>query len=237
MNPRFLTTAVLALGLLSPLKHASAQNKLTPLQKRLLSGFASQELDRTGLGKQSSVFVNASVQFIPLTSTDLVAYFPQAGNGQCKEVLGTTNVKVNQNCLNVTDFDLQGRGQANNNPSIAADPNNSNHLVVGSDDYRGGDRGCVAAYSLDNGVTWNDSTIPLGFTRGNSFGSVPREYWQVSGAPSVAWDSRHNVYVACLSFQRGSPATNNSDQSSAVYVFRSTQNNGASWNFAASGCR
>ena len=42
-------------------------------------------------------------------------------SGQCARGLGN-NVKVNQNCLNVTDSDLQGRGQANNETSIAQDP-------------------------------------------------------------------------------------------------------------------
>ena len=32
------------------------------------------------------------------------------------------NIKVNQNCLNVTDTDLQGRGQAQNETSLAIDP-------------------------------------------------------------------------------------------------------------------
>ena len=35
------------------------------------------------------------------------------------------DVKVNQNCLNLTDPDLQGRGQANNEPSISVNPFNS----------------------------------------------------------------------------------------------------------------
>ena len=41
-----------------------------------------------------------------------VNYVPGA-SGKCNNRLGN-NVKVNQNCLNVSDPDLQGRGQANN---------------------------------------------------------------------------------------------------------------------------
>ncbi|MFL6013341.1 MAG: hypothetical protein ACJ74P_03390, partial [Gaiellaceae bacterium] len=41
-----------------------------------------------------------------------------------------SNIKVNQNCLNLSDPDLQGRGQAQNEESIAVDPNNTNHLVA-----------------------------------------------------------------------------------------------------------
>ena len=35
-----------------------------------------------------------------------------------------SNVKVNHNCLNLTDSDLQGRGQAQNETWVAVDPNN-----------------------------------------------------------------------------------------------------------------
>src|SRR3954449_8985592 len=106
------------------------------------------------------------------------------------------NTKINQNCLNVTDEDLQGRGQAQNETSVAVDPNNDRHLVASYNDYRRGDGTCGTSYSLDGGKEWNDSTAPNGFTRGDQgnfqpapFGT-PREYWQASGDTSVAWDSR-----------------------------------------------
>jgi hypothetical protein len=57
---------------------------------------------------------------------------------------------------------------------------------------------------------------------------VAREYWQGGGDPSVAWDTRGNAYYACQVFQRGPSTTNNPDQSSGIYVFRSTGDGGAS---------
>ena len=61
---------------------------------------------------------------------------------------------------------------------------------------------------------------------------MARQYWQASGDPSVAWDSRGNAYYSCQVFMRGpGGVTNNPDTSSAVYVFRSTGDAGASWNF------
>ena len=51
------------------------------------------------------------------------------------------------------------------------------------------------------------------------------------GDPSVAWDSRGNAYLNCQMFMRGLGTTNNADFSSGIYLFRSTGNNGASWNF------
>jgi len=147
------------------------------------------------------------------------------------------NTKINQNCLNVTDEDLQGRGQAQNETSVAVDPNNDRHLVASYNDYRRGDGTCGTSYSLDGGKEWNDSTAPNGFTRGDQgnfqpapFGT-PREYWQASGDTSVAWDSRGNAYLSCQLFNRGEPTSPNPDASSAFVVFRSTQNDGASWNF------
>src|SRR5207245_1964456 len=65
------------------------------------------------------------------------------------------------------------------------------------------------------------------------FGSFARQYWQAGGDTSVAWDTRGNAYLSCQVFQRGIGVTTNLDQSSGFVVLRSTQNNGASWNFPA----
>jgi hypothetical protein len=173
------------------------------------------------------------------SSTRPTNFFPRSD--ECGVTRGG-NVKVNQNCLNVTDPDLQGRGQAQNETAIAVDPNNPRHVVAGYNDYRRGDGTCGTSYSLDGGRSWNDSTAPNGFSRGNSgniqngvtgvntFGT-PREYWQAAGDPSVAWDTRGNAYFSCQVFNRGTPTSPNPDQSSGFLIFRSTQNNGASWDF------
>ena len=200
----------------SNVQAASILSRLTPLQKRILSGFADNTLDT-----QNAASVKSTA----------LAYHPDQGDDQCAVSLGS-NIKVNQNCLNLSDVTLQGRGQANNETAIAVNPNNANDLVVGNNDYRRGDGNCYGAYSLDNAAHWNDTTIPMGFTNGTTFGGVARQYWQAGGDTSVAWDTKGNVYFDCQMFMRGGPPlTNNPDLSSAVYVFRSTHNNGASWNF------
>ncbi|MDQ6659996.1 MAG: glycoside hydrolase [Chloroflexota bacterium] len=193
---------------------ASTYSKLSPLQKRLLSGFADNTLDPLNGSNPSRGLRN---------------YSPDTGDDQCAVNLGS-NTKVNQNCLNLSDADLQGRAQANNETSIAVDPNNPNNLVASANDYRRGDGNCYGAYTLDAGSHWNDSTVPMSFTRGTAFGTA-RQYWQAGGDTSVAWDTKGNVYFDCQVFQRGFPTTPNPDTSSAVYVFRSTHNKGASWNF------
>ena len=154
-------------------------------------------------------------------------YFPTQ-QGQCSQTLGQ-DVKVNQNCLNVADSALQGRSQANNEPSISVDPFNSKHLVASENNYIRGDGTCGSHFSLDGGRTWADTTMPNSFTYGPP--AFARQYWQAGGDTSVAWDTRGNAYESCQLFNRGSGTSANPDQSSAFVVFRATQNNGASWNF------
>jgi len=148
----------------------------------------------------------------------------------CDVNLGT-NIKVNQNCLNISDADLQGRGQAQNETWAAVDPLNPSNVVASYNDYRRGDGTCGVSYSTDGGRNWADATTPNGFVRGTAFGGTPREYMQASGDTSVAWDTRGNAYLACQEFKRGNSVTADPEQSSAFYVYRSTGTNGASWNF------
>jgi hypothetical protein len=153
-----------------------------------------------------------------------------SATAQCHENLGG-NIKVNQNCLNLADPSLQGRSQAQNETSIASNPRNARQLVATENDYRRGDGTCGTQYSADGGLTWQDSTLPNGFVSGTAYGSVAREYFQASGDPAVAWDSHGNAYFSCQEFMRGAGTTNNPDASSAVYLYRSTGNGGASWTF------
>ncbi len=212
---------------------------LNQIQKRILSGFADLEinpdspLNSQGVGPQRASSQPESTR----TDARPNNFFPNE-QGKCGAILDS-NIEVNQNCLNLADADLQGRSQAQNETGIAQDPNNPKHLVAGYNDYRRGDATCGVSFSLDNGQTWSDSTQPTGFTRGSAFAPPPparggaRQYWQAGGDPSIAWDTKGNAYYACGPFNRG-PAVAGpgfSDRSSAIYVYRSTQNGGASWNF------
>jgi len=195
---------------------ASGYSQLTKLQKKLLSGFASLEL-------------NPATTPSARTAQKRGNYFPSSDDG-CPVNLGS-NIKVNQNCLNISDPDLQGRAQAQNETAIAQDPLHPGNAVATYNDYRRGDGNCYGSFSRDGGRNWTDTTVPMSFTRGTAFGGVAREYWQAGGDTSVAWDTKGNAYFDCQVFMRGTPTSNNPDQSSAVYVFRSTRNRGASWNF------
>jgi hypothetical protein len=209
---------LLAASQLAAATGASAQpfgySKLTPEQKAHVSGLLALELGGRGLRTAT-----------PARSS-LTTITPPG----CDVNLGS-NIKVNQNCLNVTDSDLQGRGQAQNETYVAVDPLNSRNIVAGYNDYRRGDSTCGVSYSSNGGAAWTDATIPNGFARGTAYGGKPREYFQASGDPSVAWDTRGNAYYTCLEFKRGAGVTEDADQSSAFYVYRSTGTKGASWNF------
>ena len=80
--------------------HAFSYNSLNKIQKRILSGFAEYELNPQSAAQSDAQARN---------------YSPR-GSDSCAVNLGD-NVKVNQNCLNISDPDLQGRGQAQNETS------------------------------------------------------------------------------------------------------------------------
>jgi hypothetical protein len=200
-----------------------SQQGMSNSEKRHLSGFASFE---AGIG----VPAHAAAARPSARTSGAAGGGAGGGVSLCPRDFGP-NVLVNQNCLNISDPNLQGRGQAQNETAIAQNPLNPRQMVAGFNDYRRGDSTCGTAFSGNGGSSWTDSTLPNGFTSGANFGGVARQYWQGSGDPSVAWDSRGNAYYACQVFTRGPGVTNNPDLSSAVYVFRSTGDAGASWNF------
>ncbi len=131
--------------------------KMPEIQQRLVDGVMSLDYDLSRNSGNDQFKANN--------------YFPR-GSDNCPVNL-SSNIKVNQNCLNLSDPDLQGRSQAQNETSIAVDPFDTNDLVAASNDYRIGDGGCFPSYSLDGGRTWNDTAIPYEFTRGDSFGGYP----------------------------------------------------------------
>ncbi|WP_433303704.1 sialidase family protein [Actinoplanes sp. CA-030573] len=208
--------AALSLNVVSGSTAAAAPfgyQQLNSIQKRLASGLLTSELGAPAALRGAAPGTGG---FRPARAACTGRFGP--------------DVKVNQNCLNLTDPDLQGRAQAQNETWVAVDPANANHVISSYNDYRRGDGTCGVSYSVDAGRTWADATTPNGFTRGTAFGA-PRQYWQASGDTSVAWDTRGNAYLSCQTFLRGPVASPNPDQSSAFYVYRSTGTNGASWNF------
>jgi len=191
-------------------------------QKRHLSGVVSVVLDPDIASNRTSLNAQA---FSALAAPSL---FPGL-NGKCDLELGS-NVKVNQDCLNLSDRDLQGRSQAQNETSIAQDPNAPNHLVASFNDYRRGDGTCGAPGAWMGEILGTTLPYRMASFAGAAYGAA-RQYFQGGGDTAVAWDTKGNAYLQCQLFMRGPVVTNNPDTSSAIYVFRATGNHGTSWNF------
>src|SRR5205823_13005934 len=134
-------------------------DEMNDIQGRLLSGFTAFELSSKGNGAGAGGGGNA------------ISYSPR-GSDACP-TNQSSNIKVNQNCLNLTDPDLQGRGQAQNEEAIAADPNQPNHMIASYNHYRRADGTCGVAYSLDKAGDWNETTEPNVYTRMRGTTSPP----------------------------------------------------------------
>lgn len=190
-----------------------------PLPTRL------EDLSAGGAGP-SAVQIGAPLNGPAGPSGGFPNVFPGPDN-TCRVELGQT-IRVNNDCENVSDVDLHGRAQAQNETAIAVNPLNPSQVIASSNDYRRGDGACGAYFSQDGGNHWGGGLAPHGFVRG--FPTLQRQYWEAGGDTSVAWDSSGTAYLMCQVFNRGRPVTQDPDQSNALLVFRSA-NGGASWNF------
>lgn len=212
--------------------HPMTFDHLTKIQKRLISGFASSEIDAMrGVNRAQRQATSRQSGSAPSRSA-APFYFPSSAAG-CVYRFGS-NINMDTDCQNVTDADLAGRAQAQNETYISEDHRRPGTLLGSSNDYRRGDGGCFAYHSQDNGQTFGDTAVPFGFTRGGpAYGDTLRQYWGGGGDTSSAFDTRGNAYYSCQVFNRGVPVSANPDLSSALLVFRSTGNGGASYTFPA----
>jgi hypothetical protein len=189
---------------------------LSTVQKGLVSGLITETMAPSGAtGRQRAATAGAE-------AAELLGCDGRRG----------TNIKVNQGCQNVSDADLNGPGQAQNQPWITVNPNNPRQVVASYNDFRRGPGTCGLSYSHDGGAHWADTTTPNGFVHGDAYGGVARQYFQSSGDTSVDFDTRGNMYLLCQQFSRGTDVTVDPDRSSGLYVYRSTGSGGASLNFA-----
>jgi hypothetical protein len=205
-----------------------AYEHLTKMQKRLLSGFASNEIDaaRGALTKRDTTAL-AQVR----SHGSRPFYLPRSAGG-CAYRFGS-NINMDTDCQNVSDASLAGRGQAQNETYLSEDHRRPGDLLGSSNDYRRGDGGCFSYSSTDSGRSFTDTAAPFSFTPGDVYGGAARQYWGAGGDTSSAFDTRGNSYLSCQVFNRGVPVSSNPDLSSALLVFRSTGNSGASYTFPA----
>ena len=145
-------------------------NDLTQTQKRLMSGFASAEVDQARGALAPKAATAASRRSTRPRAAPAGTSTSRAAAGGAATRIGS-NVNMDTDCQNVSDPDLAGRGQAQNETYISEDHNRAGNLLGSSNDYRRGDGGCFGYYSLDNGRTFQDVAIPNSFTRGDALRS------------------------------------------------------------------
>jgi hypothetical protein len=101
----------------------------------------------------------------------------------------------------------QGCSTAQNETTIAVNPENPRNIVAGSNDYRlyntreaRNDSGGFAYTSFDGGRTWATVQLPhLDFPTG---AAAPLSYMDAAGDPAVAFGPHNTVYYATLVFSR-----------------------------------
>ncbi len=116
--------------------------------------------------------------------------------------------------------------EPNNEPAIAVDPNDPNHIVAAGNDYgTQNDDAWVGYYvSWDGGETWSRDLIP-----GYMGGPIsPLTGFEGAGDPVVCFDPDGNVYISGIAFKRASNPVNpvgfglNLGRADAIFVAKST---------------
>ncbi len=155
--------------------------------------------------------------------------YTPSGSGRCSENHGN-NVKVNQECLTVSDPNLQGRGQAQNETSIAVDPKNAESRRREPERLPPRRRRLLRRLLTRTAArTGTTRPSPTSFT----YGDVVRAPILAGGRGYVGrLGLEEATRTSAASCSTAAPVVSqNPDQSSAFVVLRSTGNNGASWNF------
>jgi hypothetical protein len=107
--------------------------------------------------------------------------------------------------------DVTGAGDetAQNETPIAVDPQTTQRLVIGSNDWNP-NLGCGVNFSSDGGATWTP-TLPDGFVPGltrftNDPDTPGTGAYDVGGDPSVAFDPQNGkTYYSCLAYNLAPP--------------------------------
>jgi hypothetical protein len=220
---RRLSVLIACLAILIPFAGSSAfvsaQSEPDPMTNR----FAPSSVFTTDATAATNSIAAAN---IASRLDEVAALEPSDDTLGCSDRDGT-NVRVNQECTNVTRPGLLGRGQGQNEPTVAVDPTDPDNVLFGQNDYRNGDSSCGFDYTLDGGKELGDGLLPESFSAPGF--TAPRHYWDASGDPVVAFDSEGYGYFACLQFNRGA-TSDLGGAHSGLFVYRSA-NGGASWTF------
>jgi uncharacterized repeat protein (TIGR01451 family) len=108
---------------------------------------------------------------------------------------------------------------AQNETTIAINPNSPTNLIGGANDYRTGDSRCGRYFSTNDGSTWTDlGPFPL-FTAATDPSNTA---FTTAGDPGVAFDANGHAYYLCMYFTRTGPGDN------TQFVHKSNDG-GATW--------
>ncbi len=112
---------------------------------------------------------------------------------------------------------------AQNETTIASNPNNPANIVSGANDYRvyssregGQDSSSYAYTSMDGGQTWTDVLIP-GLTYSTGAVGALRAM-DGAGDPIVAFGPNNTVYFGSIAFSRAAPGAGATEAPSAITV-------------------
>ena len=187
-----LAAVAFARGSGEPTARAQAKPGLTPLQQRLMSGFASRALE----AQTAPALVPRAREMRPA----------QGGVGSTSETgcpaNRGSNVRVNQNCLNLSRPRSRGA-----RPGAERD-RRSRRTRTTRGTWSRRRTTTAAATATATRRTPPTTARTLDRTRrrrwaspaGTRFGGVARQYWQAGGDTSVAWDTKGNAYLSCQMF-------------------------------------
>jgi hypothetical protein len=140
------------------------------------------------------------------------------------QIVGDTTVTVGSQA---------GCSAAQNETTIAVNPNNPRNLVAGSNDYRvfntreqRNDSSGWAYTSFDGGRTWKNVQLPhLTFQTG---GTGALNYMDSAGDPVLAFGPHNTVYYGNIVFSRGAPSTGGTEAASGI-VLNVSHDGGLHW--------
>jgi hypothetical protein len=133
----------------------------------------------------------------------------------------------------VTAGSQTGCSSAQNETTIAVNPNNPRNLVAGTNDYRifnareqRNDGSGWAYTTFDGGRTWKNVQLPhLTFQTG-AHGAL--SYMDSAGDPVIAFGPHNTVYYGNIAFSRAAPTAGGSQAASAI-VLNTSHDGGLHW--------
>jgi len=201
-------------------KSFTLTNRVAPV------GLATVELQNRGVLPPG---VKPPKRQIPPSST---------GSGGCPDA-SATDVRANQECTNQSEAGYFGRGEAQNETSVAVNPLDPDNILISQNDYRLGDANPGVNWSLDDGDHYGSQTLPKSFAKPILDLGGSHHYWTTCDDTSVAFDSTGEAYLLTQVFDRAfstderGTSTIFGVDASAMLLYRSGDG-GASWSFTGS---